>query len=61
MKKINISFDDDSNKTISFQVPQEERKVDIHIYADFNEDIQVCIINPNNKRSKFISNDMPVV
>ncbi|MCC3869975.1 S8 family peptidase [Terrisporobacter mayombei] len=61
IKKISISFDDDSNKTISFQVPQEERKVYIHIYADFNEDLQVCIINPNNKRSKFISNDIPIV
>ncbi|MCC3865994.1 S8 family serine peptidase [Terrisporobacter petrolearius] len=61
IKKISINFDDDSNKTIYFQVPQEERKVDIHIYADFNEDFQVCIINPNNKRSKFISNDMPII
>ncbi|WP_434799023.1 S8 family serine peptidase [Terrisporobacter vanillatitrophus] len=61
MKKISISFNADSNKTISFQVPQEEREVDIHIYADFNEDFQVCIINPNNKRSKFISNDMPII
>ncbi|WP_434799022.1 S8 family serine peptidase [Terrisporobacter vanillatitrophus] len=61
MKKISISFDGDSNKTISFQVPQEEREVDIHIYADFNEEFQVCIINPNNKRSQFISNDMPII
>ncbi len=61
IKNISISFDADSNKTISFQVSQEERKVDIHIYADFNEDFQVCIINPNNKRSKFISNYIPIV
>ncbi|WP_270304353.1 S8 family peptidase, partial [Terrisporobacter petrolearius] len=54
-------FDNDSNKIISFQVPKEEKKVDIHIYADFNEEFQLCIINPNNKRSKFISNDMPIV
>ena len=57
IKKISISFDNDSNKIISFQVPKEEKKVDIHIYAEF----QLCIINPNNKRSKFISNDMPIV
>ncbi|WP_228109964.1 S8 family peptidase [Terrisporobacter petrolearius] len=56
-----MSFNADSNKTISFQVQQEEREVDIHIYADFNEDFQVCIISPNNKKSKFISNDMPIV
>ena len=61
IKKIIINFDDDLNKTISFQVPKEEMKVDIHIYADFNDDFQVCIINPNNKRSKFISNDMPII
>ncbi|MDU4862115.1 MAG: S8 family peptidase [Terrisporobacter othiniensis] len=61
IKKISISFDNDSNKIISFQVPKEEKKVDIHIYADFNEEFQLCIINPNNKRSKFISNDMPIV
>ena len=61
IKKISISFDNDSNKIISFQVPKEEKKVDIHIYADFNEEFQLCIINPNNKRSKFISNDMPII
>ena len=61
IKKISISFDNDSNKIISFQVPKEEKKVDIHIYADFNEEFQLCIINPNNKRSKFISNDKPIV
>ena len=61
IENINMSFNADSNKTISFQVQQEEREVDIHIYADFNEDFQVCIISPNNKKSKFISNDMPIV
>ena len=61
IKKISISFDNDSNKIISFQVPKEEKKVDIHIYADFNEEFQLCIINPSNKRSKFISNDKPIV
>lgn len=61
IKKISINFDYDSNKTITFQVPQEERKVDIHIYVDFNEDFEVCVINPNNKRSKFISNEMPII
>ena len=61
IKKISISFDNDLNKIISFQVPKEEKKVDIHIYADFNEELQLCIINPNNKRSKFISNDMPII
>ncbi|MBN9647450.1 S8 family serine peptidase [Terrisporobacter glycolicus] len=61
IKKISISFDNDLNKIISFQVPKEEKKVDIHIYADFNEEFQLCIINPNNKRSKFVSNDMPIV
>ncbi|WP_434794389.1 hypothetical protein TPDSL_13630 [Terrisporobacter petrolearius] len=61
IKKISINFDNDLNKIISFQVPKEEKKVDIHIYADFNEEFQLCIINPNNKRSKFISNDMPII
>jgi len=61
IKKISINFDDDSNKTISFQVSKEERKVDIYIYANFNEDFRVCVINPNNKRSKYVSNDMPIV
>ncbi|WP_148557831.1 S8 family peptidase [Terrisporobacter glycolicus] len=61
IKKISISFDNDLNKIISFQIPKEEKKVDIHIYADFNEEFQLCIINPNNKRSKFISNDKPIV
>ncbi|WP_343348064.1 S8 family peptidase [Terrisporobacter petrolearius] len=61
IKKTSICFDNDSNKIISFQVPKDEKKVDIHIYADFNEEFQLCIINPNNKRSKFVSNDMPII
>ncbi|MCC3869974.1 S8 family peptidase [Terrisporobacter mayombei] len=61
IKKISINFDDDSNKVISFQISQEERQVDIHIYVDFNDYFQVCVINPNNKRSKFISQDMPII
>ncbi|WP_343339016.1 hypothetical protein TPELB_13380 [Terrisporobacter petrolearius] len=61
IKKISINFNDDSNKTISFQVPKEEKKVYIHIYADFNEEFKLCIITPNNKRSKFITNDMPII
>ena len=61
IKKIRINFNDDSNKTISFQVPKEEKKVHIYIYVNFNEDLKLCVINPNNKRSKYVSNDVQIV
>lgn len=61
MEKISINFDDNSNKTISFQVLQEEKEVDIHIYTHFKGDFKVCIINPNNKRTKFISQETPTI
>lgn len=61
MKKISINFDNDKNKIISFQVPKYEKKIDIHIYIDFETDFKICIINPNNKRSKFISKEAPVI
>jgi len=61
IKKISINFNDDSNKTISFQVSKEEKKVDIYIYVNFNEDFKLCVINPNNKRTKYVSNDVPIV
>ncbi|MDU4862117.1 MAG: S8 family peptidase [Terrisporobacter othiniensis] len=28
---------------------------------NFNDDLKLCVINPNNKRSKYISNDMPII
>ena len=61
IKKISINFNDDSNKTISFQVPKEEKKVHIYIYVNFNEDLKLCVINPNNKRSKYVSNDVQII
>ena len=42
-------------------MPKEEKKVDIYIYVNFNDDLKLCVINPNNKRSKYISNDMPII
>ena len=61
IKKISINFNDDSNKTISFQVPKEEKKVHIYIYVNLNDDLKLCVISPNNKRSKYVSNDVQIV
>ncbi|SFJ33892.1 Subtilase family protein [Terrisporobacter glycolicus] len=61
IKKISINFNDDLNKTISFQVPKEEKKVHIYIYVNLNDDLKLCVISPNNKRSKYVSNDVQIV
>ncbi|SFJ33908.1 Subtilase family protein [Terrisporobacter glycolicus] len=42
-------------------MPKEEKKVHIYIYVNFNDDLKLCVINPSNKRSKYVSNDVPIV
>lgn len=57
MEKICLTMNDNKSRSITFQVTEEEKEIDIHIYTNFKEDIKVCVINPSNKRTKFISKD----
>ena len=55
MEKICLTINDNKSRSIAFQVTEEEKEIDIHIYTNFKEGIKVCVINPSNKRTKFIS------
>lgn len=57
MEKICLTINDNKSRSITFQVTEEEKEIDIHIYTNFKEDIKVYVINPSNKRIKFISKD----
>lgn len=57
MEKICLTINDNKSRSITFQVTEEEKEIDIHIYTNFKEYIKVYVINPSNKRIKFISKD----
>lgn len=57
MEKICLTINDNKSRSITFQVTEEEKEIDIHIYTNFKKYIKVYVINPSNKRTKFRSKD----
>ncbi len=43
MEKICLTINDNKSRSITFQVTEEEKEIDIHIYTNFKEDNKVYI------------------
>lgn len=48
MEKICLTINDNKSRSIAFQVTEEEKEIDIHIYTNFKEGIKVCVIKEQN-------------